>query len=174
MLKPHHLILFASLLMDGGTTAPPSSAPEADGGTTAPPSNTAGADAGTRDAPQLGISELYAGIFARRPITAAGIRWPVEVRPLATLEGPAVLAAHAAMQHVLARYPKEYAGMCTYSAKALEVIVGEEGGLYFVRINQRPDRCGRFAAGVNLTPDWFELYAVSPDGKVLARYPYHP
>lgn len=139
-----------------------------------PPSSTPGVDAGIQGAPQLGIPELYAGIFARRPIIAAGIRWPDEVRPLATLEGPAVLAAHAAMQHVLARFPKEYAGTCTYSAKALEAVVGEEGGLYFVRINQRPERCGRFAAGVNLTPDWFELYAVSPDGKVLARYPYHP
>jgi hypothetical protein len=90
------------------------------------------------------------------------------------LDGPAVLAAHAAMERVLARFPKEYAGTCAYSAKALEVIVGEEGGLYFVRINPRPDKCGRFAPGVNLSLDWFELYAVSPEGKVLARYPYHP
>lgn len=156
---PLRLLLAASLLLDGGTIA-------------AQPS-TSGADGGTIAA-QPGIPGVDAGTVARPPIIAEGIRWPDEVRPLATLDGPAVLAAHAAMQHVLARFPKEYAGICSYSAKALEVIVGEEGGLYFVRINQRVDKCGRFAPGVNLSLDWFELYAVSPDGKVLARYPYHP
>jgi hypothetical protein len=75
---------------------------------------------------------------------------------------------------VALQLPKEYAGTCSYSANALEVIIGEEGGLYFVRINQRADKCGRFAPGTNLSLDWFELYAVSPDGKVLARYPYYP
>lgn len=105
---------------------------------------------------------------------AEGVHWPDDVRPLATLDGPAVLAAHAALQHLLARFPKEDAGSCYHSAKAMEVIVGHEGGVYFVRINQRAEKCGRFAPGVILSPDWFELYAVSPEGKVLARYPYYP
>ncbi|MFE8602309.1 hypothetical protein [Archangium violaceum] len=173
MSKLNHLVLFASLLVVGSVAALPSNTPEADGG--APESLIQSPRGGGGESSlQLGISELYADIFVRRPLFAAGIHWPVEVRPLATLDGPAVLAAHAAIQHVLARFPKEYAGSCTYSAKALEVVVGEQGGLYFVRINQRPERCGRFAAGVSLTPDWFELYAVSSDGKVLARYPYQP
>jgi hypothetical protein len=73
-------------------------------------------------------------------MTAGGIEWPDDVRPLATLDGPAVLAAHAALQHLLARFPKEYAGDCSYSAKALEVTVGQEGGLYFVEINRRVDK----------------------------------
>ncbi|MFP2930285.1 hypothetical protein ACLESO_34835 [Pyxidicoccus sp. 3LG] len=103
-----------------------------------------------------------------------GIEWPDELRPLATLDGPAVLAANAALQQLLASLPKEHAKSCAHSAKAMEVIVGEQGGLYFVQINQRVEKCGRFAPGFNLTLDWFELYAVSPDGKVLARYPHAP
>ena len=110
----------------------------------------------------------------RGPIIAAGIEWPDDVRPLATLDGPAVLAAHAALQQLLSSLPKESAGTCSHSAKAMEVVVGQEGGLYFVRINQRVEKCGGFAPGFNLTLDWFELYAVSPEGKVLARYPYQP
>ncbi|WP_244237394.1 hypothetical protein [Corallococcus llansteffanensis] len=92
---------------------------------------------------------------------------------MATLDGPAVLAAHAAMQRVLSDYPKEYAKSCAFSARGLEVIVGEERGMYFVRVRQRPDRCG-WAPGTVLGFDEFELYAVSPEGKVLARYPYLP
>jgi len=106
------------------------------------------------------------------PPIADGIEWPDEVRPLATLEGPAVLAAHAALQRVLASFPKEYAGDCSYSARALEVTVGQEGGLYFVEVNRRVDKCGWAVPGFNPSLHWFELYAVSPDGKVLARYPY--
>jgi len=107
------------------------------------------------------------------PAPADSIRWPKDLRPLATLDGPAVLAAHAALQQVLSRSPKEYAGTCEYSAKGMEVVVGEEGGLYFVRINRRADKCG-WNKGANLGFDWLELYAVSPDGRVLARYPYMP
>lgn len=110
----------------------------------------------------------------RQPIIAEGIRWPEEVRPLATLDGPAVLAAHAVLQRVLSRLPKEYAGTCAYSAKAMEVIVGQEGGLYFVEVNRRVDKCGWAAPGTSFDVDWFELYAVSPEGQILARYPYAP
>ncbi|WP_244224419.1 hypothetical protein [Corallococcus sicarius] len=96
------------------------------------------------------------------------------MRPLATLDGPAILAAHAALQRLLASFPKEYAKDCSYSAKAMEVVVGQHGGLYFVEINRRVEKCGWAAPGFNPSPHWFELYAVSPEGKVLARYPYHP
>lgn len=52
---------------------------------------------------------------------AAGIEWPEELRPLATLDGPAVVAANAALQHLLASFPKESARSCSHSAKAMEV-----------------------------------------------------
>ncbi|WP_242588911.1 hypothetical protein [Corallococcus macrosporus] len=143
MLKPHHVLLFVSLLQDGGM-----------------------------DGPRTGIAVENART-AREPMVAEGIQWPEDLQPLATLDGPAVLAAHAALQRRLSRYPKEYAKSCAFSAKGMEVIVGEERGMYFVRINPRPDKCG-WAPGTVLGFDEFELYAVSPEGKVLARYPYMP
>jgi hypothetical protein len=159
MMKPHFFLLLLSLLVDGGTVAPQPSPPGPDAGVVAPQPSPQGPDA---------------GVVAPPPIIAEGIRWPDEVRPLATLDGPAVLAAHAVLQRVLARIPKEYAGDCAYSAKALEVVVGQEGGLYFVEVNRRVDKCGWAVPGTRLDLDWFELYAVSPDGRILARYPYHP
>lgn len=175
MPAPHHILLLVSLLFDGGP-------PGVDGGTSTANAPTSKADAGTVILPSAspppdagrGDSSAAGGSPSRGAIIAAGIEWPDEVHPLATLDGSAVLAAHAALQHLLARLPKELAGTCSHSAKAMEVIVGQEGGTYFVRINQRVEKCGGFAPGFNLTLDWFELYAVSPEGKVLARYPHQP
>lgn len=155
MLKPHAIILLVSLLQDGGTEPAPRPLHSVVRNP-AFPGATMSADAGRRE-----------------PIVAEGIQWPDDLQPLATLDGPAVLAAHAALQQRLSRYPKEYAKSCTFSAKGMEVIVGEERGIYFVRINPRPDKCG-WAPGTVLAYDEFELYAVSPEGKVLARYPHMP
>ncbi|MBZ4333044.1 hypothetical protein K8556_19630 [Corallococcus sp. AS-1-12] len=90
------------------------------------------------------------------------------------MDGPAIVAAHAALQRLLASFPKEYAKDCSYTAKAMEVSVARHGDLYFVEINRRVEKCGWAAPGFNPSAHWYELYAVSPDGKVLARYPYHP
>ncbi|RKH67938.1 hypothetical protein D7W81_13205 [Corallococcus aberystwythensis] len=84
------------------------------------------------------------------------------------MDGPAVLAANAALQRVLSGFPKKDAGACESSARSLDVVVGLEGGVYFVRIDRRLDRCG-WPVGSQLEFDWFELYAVSPEGKVLGR-----
>jgi hypothetical protein len=110
----------------------------------------------------------------RKPVIINGIRWPDEVQTLATLDGRAIVAAHAAMAHLLARLAKDakdYAGHCEYSPKAMDVTVGEGGGMYIVRINRRVDRCGSADPSFNAAIDWVELYAVSPDGQVLTRYP---
>lgn len=159
MLKPHYLLFLMSLLQDGGVAAPaiePSRALLLN-----PAFPASGGDCATD------------GGSAQAPLIAEGIQWPEDLRPLATLEGPAVLAAHAALQRVLSTYPKEYAQSCAFSAKGLEVIVGEERGIYFVRINPRPDKCG-WAPGTVLGFDVFELYAVSPEGQILARHPSLP
>jgi hypothetical protein len=105
-------------------------------------------------------------------MTVDSIRWPKNLQPLARLDGSAVVAAHAALQRVLSRFPKGYDHSCIYSATSLDVIVGQEGGLYFVQIFRRADRCQWPITDFEL--DWFELYAVSPDGQVLVRYPYMP
>ncbi len=164
VMKTHLLGLLLLFMLDGGV-GPPLHRPEhpdggsLDGGTVAAPLRLPMPDAGTATPP------------ARGP---ASIQWPEELQPLATLDGPAILAAHAALQRVLERLPKEQKGTCAFSAKAMEVLVGQQGGLYFVRINQRLDRCGRAPPGLNASFDWFELYAVSPEGQILERYPYHP
>jgi hypothetical protein len=159
MMRLPHFLLLVTLLMDGGVAPSQPSSSGADGGAVPSRPATPVTDGGTT---------------ARAPIIAEGIEWPAEFRPLATLDGPAVLAAHAALQRLLASLPKEYAGDCSYSAKAMEVSVGQERGLYFVEIQRRVDKCGWAVPGFQPSPHWFELYAVSPDGKVLARYPYRP
>lgn len=156
--------------VDAGTTISPPSGEETDAGI---PPVTSQEDAGTV-VPRPPIQEQDAGSTSAQSISAGGVHWPDDVRPLATLDGAAVLAAQAALQQVLARAPKEYAGTCSWSPKAMEVIVGQEGELYFVRINRRVDKCGHFAPSSHVSLDWFELYAVSPEGQVLARYPYSP
>jgi hypothetical protein len=158
MLRPHHVVLLVSLLADGGTAPPPPAPREA--------------DAGIHTVPDAGVPD--AGAVASKPKVINGVRWPEEVRPLATLDGRAILAAHAAMQSLLARIAKQepkYAGDCDHSPKAMDVSVGEGGGMYLVRINRRVDRCGWADPSFNAAVDWFELYAVSPEGQVLARYP---
>ncbi|WP_375754703.1 hypothetical protein [Corallococcus exercitus] len=109
------------------------------------------------------------------PIPDAAIPWPKQdLTPLATLEGPAIQAANAALGEALKRFPKESADKCVFSARALEVVVGQEAGWYFARVNRRVDRCPGFGPGVTgLETDWFELYAISPDGDIT-RYPYQP
>jgi hypothetical protein len=125
-------------------------------------------------ATQISSSRADAGGDAAQPSDVAGIRWPEDLRPLAVLDGPGVIAANAALQHLLVRLSKEYGATCPASAKAMEVFVGQEGGLYFVRIDQHVEKCGQAAPSFVTETDWFELYAVSPEGKVLARHPNAP
>ncbi|WP_342378525.1 hypothetical protein NVS55_03970 [Myxococcus stipitatus] len=151
MLKPLQLALLVSLMADA-STLPPKAKPVAvspDAGPTP--------DAGPRPSPP----------------SAESIPWPKDLKPLATLDGTAVLAAHAVLQQVLAGFPKGAANACEFSARSLDVVVGQEAGMYFVRVDRRPERCG-WNPGASLEFDWFELYAVSADGRVLARYPHRP
>jgi hypothetical protein len=154
-------MLLVSLLVDGGTAAPPPDRPEPDAGTTAAPVSPRAPDAGT---------------VARKPIIVNGLRWPEddELRLVTLLDGRAIVAAHAAIQAQMARFAKEdkkYATHCDYSPKAMDVVIFEGEGLYVVRINRRLDRCGWAHPSFN---DAFEpeFYAVSPEGRILARYPH--
>ncbi|WP_254330179.1 hypothetical protein [Corallococcus exiguus] len=116
-----------------------------------------------------------AGAQPAKPVEPAVIPWPGDdLQPIATLDGPAIVAAHAALEEALKQFPKESMGQCAFSAQALEVIIGQEAGWYFARVNRRVDRCPGFGPGVTgLETDWFELYAISPDGDIT-RYPYQP
>lgn len=158
MLNPHHLLLVVALMADGGT----------------PPSQPVpGTDAGTATASPRGKTP-DAGTVAAKPADPSAIPWPEEeLTPLATLEGPAILAANAALQQVMKRFPKEDTRHCIYSPKSMELIIGYQAGWYFVRVNHRADQCPGFGPGFTAEFDWFELYAYSPDGR-LERYPYFP
>jgi hypothetical protein len=67
---------------------------------------------------------------------------------------------------------KRSVGHCDASPKAMDVLVFEGGGMYIVTIKRRLDRCGGFDPSFNnaFPP---EIYAVSLEGRVLARYPYN-
>lgn len=159
MLRPHHVILLVSLLADGGTVSTPPSTASPDAGTTHPRPALQGQDAGT---------------IAPKPRYSTEVPWPEkELEPLATLDGPAVLAAHAVLQQVMKRFSEEGLKSCAFSPRSLELVVGYDAGWYFVRVNRRVDKCPEFGPGVVLEYDWFELYAVSPEGRV-ERYPYQP
>ncbi|MCY1043262.1 hypothetical protein OV208_18235 [Corallococcus sp. bb12-1] len=122
MTNPSYCLLLLTLLMDGGTPPPPSGGARADAGIVSPSASATKPDGGAS---------------SRAPIIAEGIEWPDDLRPLATLDGPALMAAHAALQKLLSSFPTEYASDCSYSAKAMEVAVAQHGGLYFVEITRR-------------------------------------
>lgn len=174
MLRPHHFILLVSLLADGGTTTSPSGHSEPDAGTAAAPAPLTAPDAGATGAPASPPAP-DAGTVARKPVIIDGFRWPEddELRLLTLLDGRAIVAAHAAIQAQMALFAKEdkrYIGHCNASPKAMDVVIFEGKDLYIVRINRRLDRCGWAHPSLNETFDP-ELYAVSPEGRVLARYP---
>jgi len=160
--------------VDAGTPTAQTAGSQLDAGTSAVPPGSPRVDASTVDAGSIDAGAADAGCILPPGSTAESICWPREVQPVAKLDGSAVVAANAALQKLLARFPKEETRTCEYSPKAMEVVVGQAGGLYFVRINHRVEKCGWAAPGFHLETDWFELYAVSPDGRVLERYPYHP
>ncbi|AKQ70201.1 hypothetical protein A176_007113 [Myxococcus hansupus] len=92
---------------------------------------------------------------------------------MGTMDGPAVLAAHGVLQEVMKRFPKAASKSCAFSPRALEFVVGYRNGWHFVRVNRRVDKCPEFGPGVSLEYDGFELYAVSPEGRI-ERYPAMP
>ena len=160
MLKLHHLILLIALSADGGT-APPLPSP-------------VDPDAGTAAADSARAQERDGGACEPRPAIREGTPWPEKPQLLATLDGRAIIAARSAIRNLMDLFAKSdprYAGHCNYSPKAMDVVIFEAEGMYVVRINPRLDRCGRLDPGFNDVIDP-ELYAVSPEGKILIDYPY--
>lgn len=160
MPKPQLYLLLAAWLAQGGALPAPGGAGARDAGVAPSGPLAPQMDAGPRDAGAL---------------ASGSIPWPQEeLSPLATLDGSAVLAAHAVLEQVQEqRFAKDAGHSCVFSPRALDVLITQQDGWYFVRVNRRVDRCPGFGPGVSLETDWFELYAVSPDGRV-ERYPYHP
>lgn len=120
-------------------------------------------------------SKPDAGAPVHKPVIVDGFRWPEDeqLRPLTLLDGRAIVAAHAAIQaqrELFAKADKKFAGHCDYSPKAMDVEIFEGDGVYVVRIDRRLDRCGWAHPSFNAAfPS--EYFAVSPEGRILARYP---
>jgi hypothetical protein len=173
MMRLYHLMLLVMLSVDGGASDGGVALVALDGGSSASGRIVlAGPDAGVGEvSPSNWRADSGTGVL--KPVASGGFHWPEQVRTLSTLDGPAVIAANAALQHLLARLAKQgLSGSCGYSAKAMEVVVGEGDGLYIVLINQRMDKCGWVVPpGFSTDTDWFEQYAVSLEGKILAHYP---
>lgn len=160
MLKLHHFILLIALSVDGGTGSAQPDPPKP--------------DAGTATGDSTRVHERDGGSCEPRPAILEGTPWPEKPRLLATLDGSAIIAARAAIRQLMERFVKNdprFAGSCDYSPKAMDVVIGEAEGMYVVRIDPRVDRCGRLGPDFNNVIDP-ELYAVSPEGKILMDYPY--
>ncbi len=102
------------------------------------------------------------------------VAWPDEhsartvVEPM---EAGAALAAAGAIREVVRTnpFPNLFAG-CSSPEQGLDVSVfaGPTLGLYFVVVDQRFHRCGGPSGRVL---DWWEVYAVTSQGEVVAKAP---
>lgn len=110
---------------------------------------------------------------AQKPEGGGGVEWPgrsnvSEITNLGAVDGGAALAASAAIREVVQRVgpESELFSKCPSPAAALDARVFKWRDVYYVTVDERFDRCGEARSRF---PDWFESYAVSPAGVVLAR-----
>jgi hypothetical protein len=88
-----------------------------------------------------------------------------------SMEAGAALAAAAAIRELVKRNtdPGLFWG-CASPEQGLDVVVftGPTSGLYYVKVNQRFDRCGGPRGRVL---DWWHVYAATPQGEVVDKAP---
>jgi hypothetical protein len=107
-----------------------------------------------------------------RSAVSGTIRWPENLAPMAALEGPAIVAAHSALRHVLTQ--KLYPAECESSPEAFKITVGYQEPLYYVRIDARAERCNHVVPGIEPQPGWSGVYAFVPGGGMVAPNPVLP
>lgn len=102
------------------------------------------------------------------------VTWPDEHSArtvVESMEAGAALAAAGAIREVVRTnpFPNLFAG-CSSPEQGLDVSVftGPTSDLYFVVVDQRFHRCGGPSGRVL---DWWEVYAVTPRGVVVAKAP---
>lgn len=127
----------------------------------------------------LPVLSALVGVGCSTPTAAvrkpgASVKWPgrkdvSDVTSLGSVDGGMALAASAAIQEVVrTRGPQsEVFARCPSPAAALDARVFKWRDVYYVTVDERFDRCG---GARSRFPDWFESYAVSPTGVVLARH----
>ena len=125
-----------------------------------------------------GLAAMLGGCALFPPSTWKGtVTWPDEHSArlvVPSMEAGAALAAAGAIREMLRTNtdPDLFWG-CTRPEQGLDVAVftGPTPGLYYVKLNQRFDRCGGPRGRVL---DWWYLYAVTPQGEVVAEAPVPP
>ncbi|WP_434386343.1 hypothetical protein [Melittangium boletus] len=87
------------------------------------------------------------------------------------MDAGAALAAAAAVREVIRTNPHPHLFQgCVSPEQGMEVAVydGPTSGVYYVMLEERFDRCG---GPRHRVLDWWQVYAVSPQGEVLAKAP---
>ncbi len=121
-----------------------------------------------------GLVAVLPGCAAPAAARKGEVTWPDEhsARTLVEpMEAGAALAAAGAIREVVRThpFPNLFEG-CSSPEQGLDVSVfaGPTPGLYFVVVDQRVHRCGGPSGRVL---DWWEVYAVTPQGVVVAKAP---
>lgn len=124
----------------------------------------------------LELAVVLSGCAAPATTWKGQVEWPLEgdasVKTVVTpTEAGAALAAAAAIREMVRTNtdPGLFWG-CSSPEQGLEVAVftGPTRGLYYVALGQRFDRCGGPRGRVL---DWWYVYAVTPQGEVVAEAP---
>jgi hypothetical protein len=120
-----------------------------------------------------GLVASFAGCAVPSPAWKGTVEWPEDERTIKTIvpliEAGAALAAAAAVREMVRTNdePRVFRG-CSSPEQGLDVAVytGPAKGLYYVVLEQRFHRCGGPSGRVL---DWHYVYAVTPQGEVVAR-----
>lgn len=126
-----------------------------------------------------GLAAVLSGCVTPAPAWKGNVEWPDDYSGkniVPFMEAGAALASAAAIREVvrqnLAMDPGLFWG-CSSPEQGLGVAVyrGPTPGLYYVMLEERFDRCGGPRYRVL---DWWYVYAVTPQGQVVAEAPPPP
>ncbi|GHH01844.1 hypothetical protein GCM10012319_69850 [Comamonas sp. KCTC 72670] len=121
-----------------------------------------------------GLVMVLHGCATTAPAWKGEVPWPNNHSARTIVEpseAGAALAAAGAIREVVRTnpFPNLFAG-CSSPERGMDVSVfaASTQGLYFVVVDQRFDRCGGPSGRVL---DWWEVYAVTSQGEVIAKAP---
>lgn len=126
-----------------------------------------------------GLAAVLSGCTWPHTTWKGTVEWPYEndpsVKPLIPVtEAGASLAAAGAIRELIRtnKDPRLFRG-CSSPEQGLDVAVftGPTPGLYYVALDQHFSRCG---GPIGRVLDWHHVYAVTPQGEVVAEDPIGP
>ncbi|KFE72179.1 hypothetical protein DB31_0440 [Hyalangium minutum] len=121
-----------------------------------------------------GLAVVLPGCAVPSSAWKGKVEWPNDYPSkniIPFMEAGAALAAAAAIQEMIKTHPHPHLFRgCSSPEQGLEVAVfgGPTPGLYYVMLEERFDRCGGPRYRVL---DWWHVYAVTPQGEVVAEAP---